>query len=102
MMLTIWTTCPYCGKDNFIEVVPEDYENWQKGELIQNAFPYLSANDREMLKTGICPKCWDRMFPPEEEEEEEPEEDYELEEFDYDFRDEIGFNPYTGYYDWDC
>lgn len=26
----------------------------------------------------------------------------EPEEFDYDFRDEIGFNPYMGCYDWDC
>jgi hypothetical protein len=97
MKMEIYTTCPFCGKDHFITVSFEDYEKWQAGELIQNAFPYLSADEREMLKTGICPSCWDKMFPPEEE-------DDEPEEFDYDFADtycEIGFNPYIGCYDWD-
>lgn len=96
MKMEIYTTCPFCGKDHFIAVSFEDYERWQAGELIQNAFPYLSADERELLKTGICPSCWDKMFPPEEDE--------EPEEFDYDFADtymEIGFNPYIGCYDWD-
>ena len=28
-------------------------------ELIQDICPELSADEREMLITGICPKCWD-------------------------------------------
>ena len=96
MKMEIYTACPFCGTNHLTIVPVEDYERWQAGELIQNAFPYLSANEREILKTGICPSCWDKMFPPEEEE--------EPEEFDYDFADtycEIGFNPYMGCYDWD-
>lgn len=95
-MITIITHCPFCGKANFIAVPEKDYEAWKAGELIQNAFPYLSADEREAIKTGICPNCWNDMFPPEEDE--------EPEEFDYDFADtymEIGFNPYMGCYDWD-
>lgn len=92
------TVCPFCGEAHDVAVNEADYWDWQDGKCAQDAFPYLSADEREMLISGICPDCWDRMFPPEEEE----EEDYEPEEFDYDFRDEIGFNPYMGCYDWDC
>lgn len=103
MEMVICTFCPFCGKDYYITVDFNDYEKWQAGELIQNAFPYLSANEREALKTGICAECWDKMVSfDDEEEEEEFEEDCEPEEFDYDFRDEIGFNPYMGCYNWDC
>ena len=102
--LTIFTVCPFCGKENEINVNMIDYWEWEnEGKLAQQAFPYLSANEREALISGICPSCWDKMFPPEEDD--EPEEfGYEPEEFDYDFADtymEIGFNPYMGCYDWD-
>lgn len=93
------SVCPICNEVHEIGVNEADYWDWQDGKCAQDAFPYLSADEREMLISGVCPDCWDRMFPPEEEEEEE---DYKLEEFDYDFRDEIGFNPYMGCYDWDC
>ena len=59
---TIVTTCPFCGHINFIEVNESDYFDWDDGTLIQNALPYLSADEREMIKTGICPTCWDSMF----------------------------------------
>lgn len=102
--LTILTVCPFCGTENEIKVNMVDYWEWvNEGKLVQNAFPYLSADEREMLISGICPKCWESTFSSSDEEEEE-EEDYE-DDFDYDFRDEyleIGFNPYMGCYDFDC
>lgn len=77
--ILVGTTCPMCYKRNAIEVNKADFEKWQNGELIQVAMPYLSADEREMIKTGICPKCWDKMFSfPEDDEEEdfeEPEDD---------------------------
>lgn len=60
--ITIVTRCPFCGKANFIEVNEMDYLDWSDGELAQVAFPYLSADEREMLISGICPTCWDKMF----------------------------------------
>jgi hypothetical protein len=39
-----------------------DYQRWDAGELIQNAFPSLSADAREFIKTGISPEEWDAMF----------------------------------------
>jgi len=59
---TVITVCPFCGKAHEILVNEDDYLDWQDGKMAQDAFPYLSANDREMLISGICPKCWDEMF----------------------------------------
>jgi hypothetical protein len=56
------TACPFCGHAHEVEVNEMDYWDWQDGELAQNAFPYLSADEREMLISGICPTCWDEMF----------------------------------------
>lgn len=53
--------CPICGSVKNVEVFKKDYIAWDNGVLIQRAFPYLDANDRERLSTGICPKCWDEM-----------------------------------------
>lgn len=65
------TRCPLCGRGNEVEVNEEDYWDWEDGEKVTVAFPYLSANEREMLISGICPKCWENMLPPEPEEEED-------------------------------
>jgi len=70
------TSCPFCGRAHEVEVNEMDYLDWQDGELAQNAFPYLSADEREMLITGICPSCWTGMFGGEEDEDWEDDEDY--------------------------
>jgi hypothetical protein len=33
---------------------------------IQDAFPDLSVDDRELIKTGIHPWCWDIMMDEED------------------------------------
>lgn len=38
------------------------------GALLQEAFPHLSAGDREFFKTGITEEEWDNAFGEEEEE----------------------------------
>lgn len=42
---------------------------WESGVLIQDAFPMLSADQREFLLTGITPDEWNAMFGDEEGEE---------------------------------
>jgi hypothetical protein len=64
---TIVTRCPFCGHANCIEVNDVDYWAWQNGALVQDAFPYLSADERELLISGICSTCWNRVFGSEEE-----------------------------------
>lgn len=59
---TVDTRCPFCGKRHSIEVNEADYFDWQDGKCAQDAFPYLSADDREMLISGICPTCWSKTF----------------------------------------
>lgn len=61
------TACPFCGHANEVEVNEMDYLDWQDGELAQNAFPYLSADEREMLISGICSNCWNKYFGSDEE-----------------------------------
>lgn len=92
MTMLVKTTCPICHCDTYIQVDAEEYACWQAGELIQVAMPYLDADEREMLISGICPNCWDDTFGDEDEDEEDWEEGF----------DEMGFNPYMGCYDFDC
>ena len=50
--------------DRALELAPR--RRRQRGELIQEALPELSADQRELLISGTCPKCWDELFPPDE------------------------------------
>ncbi len=45
-----------------------DYQRWEAGALIQNAFPTLNADEREFVKTGITPTEWKEAFGDFEEE----------------------------------
>lgn len=56
--MTLARPCPICGKTNEVVVRAADYKAWQAGVLAQNAFPYLSPDEREMLISGICGRCW--------------------------------------------
>ena len=61
----VLTTCPFCDKTNFVQLTPDQwkrYGEWSSGKLlIQNALPDLTADQRELLKTGICSECWEKM-----------------------------------------
>lgn len=50
-----------------INVTLEQLNNYAQGALLQDAFPHLSADDREFIKTGITPEEWDSLFGGEEE-----------------------------------
>jgi hypothetical protein len=45
-----------------IPVTEEQLMAWQDGELIQNAMPNISAEDREFIKSGITAEQWEEMF----------------------------------------
>ncbi len=44
------------------EEFSERYARWKKGELIQNAFPMLNADQREFIMTGVTPEEWKKYF----------------------------------------
>lgn len=58
----IQKTCVLCKTVHRIEVPAEDVQKWRQGMLIQDAMPYLSADQRELLISGTCRECWDMMF----------------------------------------
>jgi hypothetical protein len=59
---TISTMCPICGETHEINVYATDLAAYMNGALVQDAFPYLNADEREMIISGICPRCWDKMW----------------------------------------
>jgi len=58
--------CIRCKETQHITTKTEDLDSWENGELIQNAMPYLTADDREILISGICGTCFDNMFAGDE------------------------------------
>ena len=41
-----------------LDVTQEQFERYQAGELVQNAFPHLSFDEREFIISGITPEEW--------------------------------------------
>jgi hypothetical protein len=60
--LTVSIRCIKCKKLHTIAVARKDYDAWINGALIQNVMPYLSLDQRELLISKICGKCFDKMF----------------------------------------
>lgn len=50
--------CRICGKTSWIEVPVDGYARWKGGAYIQDAFPSLDADQRELLMTGTHAPCW--------------------------------------------
>ena len=90
------TRCPFCGRANEVEVNEDDYFDWDDGKHAQDAFPYLSANEREMLISGICPTCWERTFGGDDSEDAAEDDD------DWGYNEDEGFDPYEGCWTGDC
>ena len=57
-----------------LDVTMEEYDAWLNGELIQNAMPRLTADEREFIKTGITAEEWEELFGDGDEAETEEEE----------------------------
>lgn len=62
MKISILTTCPYCHKKHIVNVEEQDYHDWTYKRLAQECFPYLSSAERELLISGTCKECWNKMF----------------------------------------
>lgn len=66
-------TCCVCLTHHVVETpyTREEFEKrvrkYQGGALIQDAFPELSANQREILISGTCERGWDKLFSNEDE-----------------------------------
>ena len=66
-MIILTITCPFCRKEHKVRVSEDDYFNYRDGKLTaQNAFPYLSATEREQLISYLCPACQATIFKEED------------------------------------
>jgi hypothetical protein len=45
-----------------LNITEEQYQAWQSGTLVQDAFPNLTADEREFLLTGITQEEWEEAF----------------------------------------
>lgn len=70
-------TCPFCGKTFLLKVSNAGLQRYACGDYVQNAFPELNADDREMFISGICAGCFPK--PPDEEEDDADD----LDSYDY-------------------
>ncbi len=58
--------CIICKTKHTILVPTAGYTKWAKGQAkIQDAMPGLSADERELLMSGICGRCFDKAFSEE-------------------------------------
>ena len=64
------TKCHICGEEKILKVRKDELKAYVNGAFVQVAFGDMSKEDRERIKTGICPTCWDKINADEEEEEE--------------------------------
>lgn len=65
--LNIGYTCSECHETTKLSLDREKYEEWTHGALIQNVFPNLTEDQRELMISGICGKCFDSLFYGEDE-----------------------------------
>ncbi len=55
------------GVNHFMDVKQIDLAAYQDGAHIQDAFPYLTANQRELILTGMTDEMWEDAFGEDEE-----------------------------------
>ena len=67
MTATICVQCPSCNEVSEVLAPVDGFRRWQAGELIQDALPELTPDEREILISGICNDCWKEMFGENEE-----------------------------------
>lgn len=60
--------CKICSTNHVINVKQEDLWRYNDGAHAQHTFPYLSADDRELIISGVCGKCFDEMFEDDDDE----------------------------------
>lgn len=62
MLLQLEVKCRCCGSVHIVNVPSVPYRLWASGQArIQDALPMLSADERELLMSGLCTFCFDKF-----------------------------------------
>jgi hypothetical protein len=59
--------CVSCGHSTTLSLNAIGYERWRRGAFVQDAFPQMPPEQREMLISGTHPECWTKMFGEDDE-----------------------------------
>lgn len=55
--------CRHCRESYIVPISEQEYLNWiKKGAFIQDEFPELDPNERELLISQTCGNCWNKIF----------------------------------------
>lgn len=55
--------CRHCGESYIVPISEQKYLNWiKKGTFVQDEFPELNPNERELLISQTCDNCWNKIF----------------------------------------
>ena len=63
MLTEIKIPCVMCDQISYVLAWDHEIEAYLAGKLIQDAFPSLDADERELLISQTCSDCWDKTFP---------------------------------------
>jgi len=56
------TVTDVVGDNHYMDVKQIDLDVYEDGALIQDAFPYLTLEQRELIITGLTEDMWNDMF----------------------------------------
>lgn len=64
--------CGFCNTEYKVEMTESQFNELMSPHRrhIQDIIPELAPEIRELFISGMCPKCWDKLFSFENEEEE--------------------------------
>jgi len=72
--LALDVQCRLCGESKWIDTTVEQMMEYAKPRsermYVQDIFPDLSVGDRELLISGTCDTCWQKLFGSDCDEEE--------------------------------
>lgn len=86
MMINLVCDCVRCKASHIMHVHDADLDRYYNtSSLIQECFPYLSAEEREMMITGFCPACQEEIYSHFDDDDDEEVGIYELLTNDHDF-----------------
>lgn len=61
-MIQISKKCIMCNTVHYMTLDADKVKRWRAGEKIQDVWPEMSPDEREVLISGTCPKCWDELW----------------------------------------
>ena len=75
---TLYVECNDCHTDEYVTVNNDDLVRYDKGELVQNVWPSLTPEQREIIigarvnntagiQHHLCGRCWTQLFSTDDE-----------------------------------